>query len=54
MLFIHLDVDECAEKTSECEQACFNKRGGYLCGCHAGYSFIPGVYGACVGKFIYK
>lgn len=47
----HVDIDECSENVSDCEQACINTDGGYLCGCQAGYSFIPGLYGTCVGRF---
>ncbi|KAJ9574522.1 hypothetical protein L9F63_008316, partial [Diploptera punctata] len=35
------DVDECHEKTADCEQICINTEGSYHCGCHDGFSLRP-------------
>lgn len=32
-----LDVNECLEQTSECEQLCNNTEGGYVCSCRESY-----------------
>ena len=32
-----LDVDECAEDTDTCAQACTNTNGSYTCSCDPGY-----------------
>lgn len=49
---IVVDIDECEEKVSECEQACVNKPGSYVCGCRSGFSFVRGLHGTCVGKMV--
>ena len=31
------DVDECKEKTHDCDQNCINNIGSYICRCNPGY-----------------
>lgn len=39
MLFIStVDIDECSEKTSKCQQLCNNTLGSFECMCLSGYS----------------
>ena len=33
-----VDIDECTEGTSGCEQVCANTNGGFGCSCFPGYS----------------
>ena len=35
------DVDECQEKTTDCEHLCINTQGSYHCGCRDGFSLRP-------------
>ena len=37
MLSIIIDIDECIEGTSGCNQLCFNTLGSYECSCERGY-----------------
>ena len=32
------DIDECAEKTSGCEQKCTDNDGSFTCSCNEGYT----------------
>ena len=36
------DVDECAEKTLQCEQQCVNTEGGAHCQCYHGFQGLNG------------
>ena len=36
------DVDECADKTLECQHLCVNTVGGAHCQCHPGYQGLNG------------
>ena len=38
MYVLVLDIDECKEDTSDCEQECMNTEGGYKCSCVGGYT----------------
>ena len=44
-----LDVDECAEDISGCNQECVNTVGSYVCLCYTGYQFINGSSKICHG-----
>ena len=33
----HIDIDECSEGTSGCDQLCSNTLGSYTCSCYSGY-----------------
>lgn len=33
----HIDVNECEEGTSGCQQTCKNINGSYTCDCYPGY-----------------
>ena len=35
--FTSIDVDECAEGSSGCEQLCINTNGSFSCSCYGGY-----------------
>ena len=50
-----VDVDECVEGTSGCEQTCSNTPGSFLCGCQLGYTLVQdgnGIY--CNGTLIFN
>ena len=32
-----VDIDECVENSTVCEQLCINEPGGYSCGCNDGF-----------------
>ena len=38
---IFLDIDECSESESFCDQICVNTIGGFKCDCARGYIFEP-------------
>ena len=44
-----VDIDECSDGTSGCEQTCMNTPGSYVCGCNVGYSLLPNGK-ACTGN----
>ena len=44
-----LDINECAEATDGCAQACTNTDGSYLCSCESGYRLASDQHG-CDGK----
>ena len=37
LVFAHIDIDECSEGTSGCNQICSNTLGSYTCSCQDGY-----------------
>ena len=41
---ILIDIDECNEGTSNCNQICNNTDGSYTCSCLAGYQFEYDIY----------
>lgn len=52
-----VDIDECAEGTSQCEQECVNKDPRdsgllYVCKCHGGYSIDIENQHKCIPKVI--
>lgn len=34
------DIDECAEKTAQCQHTCTNTPGGYECSCRDGFQLV--------------
>lgn len=41
LIFLHLlDLDECAEVESLCDQICNNTFGSYMCSCELGYELV--------------
>ena len=43
-----IDLDECSENDTLCDQICENTFGSYQCSCARGYTLVNGVY--CEGK----
>ena len=43
----HVDVNECFDDASVCEQECANTQGSYVCSCRAGYRLQAA--GRCAG-----
>ena len=46
-----IDIDECFEESDECNQACTNSVGSYICSCNSGYQLAANQK-TCVGKSI--
>ena len=38
VFYYFIDVDECTEGTSGCEQICSNTVGSFFCSCQSGYT----------------
>ena len=52
MIFVSLDIDECAENIDICHAnaQCTNTPGNYTCACRTGFT---GNGFVCIGEFIY-
>ena len=48
LFLLHLDIDECTEGTSGCDQTCRNEIGSYSCSCESGYRLRNNSHG-CIG-----
>ena len=48
-----LDIDECANGTDNCQHACFNTDGSFLCTCFGGYTLADN-RANCTGKTTLK
>ena len=46
--FHYLDIDECADETSGCEQLCNNNNGSYSCACQDNYTLALDIR-SCLG-----
>jgi len=48
--FCLLDINECDESSSDCDQICTNTPGAFTCSCHPGYTFTDGICieGECI------
>ena len=46
-----VDIDECTEGSSGCNQNCTNSIGGYSCTCYPGYQ-LSGDNHTCNGEFV--
>ena len=47
--FVYIDIDECQEDPSPCDQVCTNTVGGFECSCELGYRYAGEDQG-CVGQ----
>ena len=47
--FHYLDIDECADETSGCEQLCNNNNGSYSCACQDNYTLALDIR-SCLGN----
>ncbi|XP_078265970.1 uncharacterized protein LOC144599123 isoform X2 [Rhinoraja longicauda] len=48
--WLNPDIDECATKTSNCQQICTNGVGSYICSCDPGFSIDGANPSFCVGS----
>ncbi len=49
--FIYLiDVNECLEASSVCDQLCTNNIGSFTCSCNTGYQLSDSDYKTCFGN----
>ena len=48
-IYLSLDIDECTEGTSRCNQNCSNTEGNYTCDCFSGYQLSSDTY-TCLGE----
>jgi len=48
--FCLLDINECDESSSDCDQICTNTPGAFTCSCHSGYTLTDGncIEGECI------
>ena len=49
ILFLLLDIDECAAENGGCDQHCHNTVGSYFCTCDSGWRLDPDRH-TCNGK----
>lgn len=47
-----IDIDECADGTSGCDQQCTNTEGSYRCSCRDGF-YLGLDDHTCIGKMIF-
>ena len=47
---VHVDINECHERTDGCHQKCVNTNGSYTCDCQTGYRIASDGY-TCTGIF---
>ncbi len=50
ILFYVIDVNECLEASSVCDQLCTNNIGSFTCSCNTGYQLSDSDYKTCFGK----
>ena len=46
-----VDIDECLEGSSDCQQVCINTAGNYSCSCRSGYELDDNDGKSCLGTF---
>lgn len=49
LIFSSIDIDECTESTSGCDQICTNSAGSFKCSCISGYT-LDSNNKTCTGK----
>ena len=49
---ILIDINECDEHSSGCNQICTNTIGGFTCSCYNGFTFSEGSITFCEGKVL--
>ena len=48
-LLLYVDIDECLQGTTGCNQDCRNTEGSFVCTCHNGYQLHRNDLTLCVG-----
>ena len=52
IIVLNLDVDECTERTHDCDQTCVNTDGGFICSCPLpGYKLSENK-ASCIGMYV--
>ena len=49
---LYADINECAEGTAGCNQACTNTHGNYTCVCYHGYTLSTANHHICLGEYL--
>ena len=53
LVLVHLDIDECGEHVSGCNQHCVNTVGSYYCSCYTGFQINADQH-TCFGRYTSK